>query len=39
VLSSGTRYDIGPFFVESTGSIVGGMATSSGSYLIDELRV
>jgi hypothetical protein len=39
LLSSGSAYDLGPFFVESTGSLVGGMATSSGSYTIDELRV
>lgn len=38
-LSSGAPYDLGPLFFGSSESLVGGLATSSGTYHIDEMRL
>ena len=38
-LGANSVYDFGPFFFGSSESLIGGLGTSSGSYVIDEMRL
>lgn len=37
-MSANTPYDLGPIFFGSSEALLGGAATSSGWYVIDEMR-